>query len=520
MADAFPKVTLVGVSTLSLGPLIAASIFSALLLRIIYNLYFHPLSRFQGPWYAASFSISHAIISVLKKEPQWMLSLAKHYGTDKPIRIAPNVLLFPQPAALKDIYCNPKCDTKSEFYGTGVLGPPHLFATLDSNDHKILRKALGGPHWSIGAMKRNWESRFDSQIQQFLQQMTEVAEKNEPVVLCDRMVEFAADIMTMICFSEPWGFVSNKADQRQILRTWRNGQIALSFLTRFRWLRDRVTRAWWGPYLQPSPEDKFGVGYIMGEANRQVAERERRIDEEGFSQEYPDLMQFCLEARIDGQPLTLDQKRAHATLLIIAGADTTATTLGCTMRFIMKNPAVLARVRAELAAAESAGRLSTPIQHEETRENLPFFVACVKESIRLNPSAAQLFGRVAPAGGIAVDGKWIPGGSEMTSLSYVVHRDPVLYAPDPEVYRPERWLEGETGGNTKEVLAEMEAANFGFGMGPRVCMGKDIAMMEIYKLIPEFIRMFDLQMEQEGRYVVIGGMGINEGLVARLRLKD
>lgn len=65
---------------------------------------------------------------------------------DKPIRIAPNVLLFPQPAALKDIYCNPKCDTKSEFYGTGVLGPPHLFATLASNDHKILRKALGGPH--------------------------------------------------------------------------------------------------------------------------------------------------------------------------------------------------------------------------------------------------------------------------------------------------------------------------------------------------------------------------------------
>lgn len=98
--------------------------------------------------------------------------------------------------------------------------------------------------------------------------------------------------MTMVCFSEPWGFVSNKADQRELLRTWRNGQIALSFLTRFRWLRDRVTRAWWGPYLQPSPEDKFGVGYIMGEANRQVAERERRIDEEGYSQEYPDLMQL------------------------------------------------------------------------------------------------------------------------------------------------------------------------------------------------------------------------------------
>lgn len=84
MTDALSKMTLVGISMPSLGPLVAASVFSALLLRVIYNLYFHPLSRFQGPWYAASFSISHAVVSVLKKEPQWMLSLAKHYGSEFP----------------------------------------------------------------------------------------------------------------------------------------------------------------------------------------------------------------------------------------------------------------------------------------------------------------------------------------------------------------------------------------------------------------------------------------------------
>lgn len=193
----------------------------------------------------------------------------------------------------------------------------------------------------------------------------------------------------------------------------------------------------------------------------------------------------CLEARIDGKPLTDDQKLAHVVLLISAGSDTVATTIGCVLRYLMKYPSVLSRVRSEIDTAERAARLTTPIQYEEVRENLPFFMACVREAMRLQPSAALLFGRVAPPGGIVVHGQVIPEGTEMTSIPYIVHQNPTVYAPDPEAYRPERWLEGEVGGNTKEFISEMEAANFGFGMGPRVCLGKDIAMMEIYKLVIE-----------------------------------
>lgn len=71
--------------------------------------------------------------------------LTYHVNVAKePIRISPNILLLPQPSALKDIYWDPKCNQKMSLYGTGALGPPHLFTTLDSDEHKALRKALGG----------------------------------------------------------------------------------------------------------------------------------------------------------------------------------------------------------------------------------------------------------------------------------------------------------------------------------------------------------------------------------------
>jgi hypothetical protein len=52
------------------------------------------------------------------------------------------MLLFPKPSALKDIYWDSKCNQKSGLYGSGILGPPHLFTTLDGDVHKSLRKAL------------------------------------------------------------------------------------------------------------------------------------------------------------------------------------------------------------------------------------------------------------------------------------------------------------------------------------------------------------------------------------------
>lgn len=149
----------------------------------------------------------------------------------------------------------------------------------------------------------------------------------------------------------------------------------------------------------------------------------------------------------------------------------------------------MTRARAELAAADAAHLLSTPIKYEETRRHLPFFVACIKEGLRLNPPATNLFARVVPAGGKAIDGVFVPGGMEITSYAYVMQRDRELYGEDADEFRPERWTEGE------ERARELEGAQFSFGIGPRVCIGRDIAYMEMFKLLPEVSGGFSLRLE-------------------------
>jgi cytochrome P450 len=182
---------------------------------------------------------------------------------------------------------------------------------------------------------------------------------------------------------------------------------------------------------------------------------------------------------MNGEHLSPLQKRAHVTLRIQAGANTTGTGLGSTLRFLVTHPKAMQKARREIEVADHAGKLSSPIKYEEVRFHLQYLVTCIKEALRLNPPATNLFARVAGKSGKMIEGVFVPPGTEITSNAFVVQRDPDLYAPDPDSFRPERWLD------TAENANEMDAASFVFGMGPRVCLGKDIAIMELYKLIPE-----------------------------------
>jgi hypothetical protein len=103
--------------------------------------------------------------------------------------------------------------------------------------------------------------------------------------------EFAADVMTMLSFTEPWGFVENSRDEKEILSNWRKGLDFFGFVGRFTFFRTFVLRL---PVINmwflPKSSNDSGMGYLMCEAGRQVSQREKAISEKGF-QGKPDLLQ-------------------------------------------------------------------------------------------------------------------------------------------------------------------------------------------------------------------------------------
>jgi cytochrome P450 len=77
--------------------------------------------------------------------------------------------------------------------------------------------------------------------------------------------------------------------------------------------------------------------------------------------------------------------------------------------------------------------------------------------------------------------------------SWVLHYDTNIYGADASIFRPERWLEAD-----EEQLKTMEQNYMPFGIGSRTCLGKNISLLEMGKLIPVLVRDYDFDIQGEG----------------------
>jgi cytochrome P450 len=209
----------------------------------------------------------------------------------------------------------------------------------------------------------------------------------------------------------------------------------------------------------------------------------------------PDLLSKFLaarEARPDFMTDTLVQTMAVS--MAFAGSETTAISLSAVFYFLLKNPRALERLVREIDDAAREGRFSdyeTGLVTWHESQTLPYLDCCVKEAFRLHPAPGLPMERIVPKGGLEIAGRRIEGGTIVGCSAWVLHRDERIFGEDVEVYRPERWeVQGE--GDEARVKT-MNGTMLQFGMGSRTCIGKNISLLEIYKLVPTMLRRFEVR---------------------------
>ena len=186
----------------------------------------------------------------------------------------------------------------------------------------------------------------------------------------------------------------------------------------------------------------------------------------------------------DGRVLTM------AVSMAFAGSDTTALSLSAVFYYLLKNPKCYQKLMHEIDLAISIGSLidrPTGLITWAESQKLPYLDACVKEAFRLCPAVGLPLERIVPPQGAVICGESIAGGTIVGCSAWVIHRRPEVFGSDVDAYRPERWLEA-----SQERRKEMEGCMFQFGMGSRTCIGKNISLLEIYKLVPCFLRRFEV----------------------------
>lgn len=192
-----------------------------------------------------------------------------------------------------------------------------------------------------------------------------------------------------------------------------------------------------------------------------------------------------------------------------AGSDSTASTMQSFFYFLLNAPACYKTLLSEIDTAHRTGSLSDPVTYTEA-QNLAYFQACLSEAMRLRPAVGLNMYRKLPPEGMVIDGAWYPGGTEVAVNGWVVHRDKTVFGADADVYRPERWLEPNSKDMHKHMYQVSRPAlgdharvpltrSVKFGGGSHLCLGRNLALLEMNKLLPRLLRKYHFELLHPGR---------------------
>ncbi|KAK4449769.1 isotrichodermin C-15 hydroxylase [Podospora aff. communis PSN243] len=472
----FIGVSAPGTSTLVgtvLGMVLAWQVYT-----VIYNLFFHPLRDFPGPLLQRASSLPWALQNVRGVQAFHTQQLHDKYGPV--VRITPQHLSFTEASAWRDIYghlighkSGAQEMSKLKALVKAIDSVPASILNSDREEHGRFRRALS--HGFSDSSMREQERTLIRFIDLLVRRIHEEADNGRKALNAEAWYNWTTfDITGELIFGEAFGCL-----QSSKYHAW----IEFVFGT-VKWGMGISTMSYIGLHWLVQVLYQYAGS---GKALARVREYTRAMLEKRM--EMPEGREDLFEGlvrRRDEWGISFEKLSANAFILILAGSETTATTLSGATYFLLTNPDALSRLQHEVwSTFKSADEINIA-----SVGKLSYMLAVLNEALRMYPPVTSNLVRVVPSGGAQIAGHFVPGGTYVEVQHWSINHSSDNFK-DPWEFNPDRFINPAEG----EVLEALQA----FSVGPRNCIGRNLAYAEMRIILARLVYDFDMKLAPDSK---------------------
>ncbi|KAL2005575.1 hypothetical protein VTN00DRAFT_10068 [Thermoascus crustaceus] len=469
-----------------------------LVTKLFWELFFSPLRSFPGPFIATFTNIWRAVAVFHGRVDRTHLELHRKYGAA--VRIGPNCISLGDPNLIRTVYATKNPWKKSDMYRPNdvlVNGQriSNIFNTQDEDWHSKYMRPIRS-FWTMTKVL-DLESLIDETLDKFVKKIdakfVDGANAGKVCKADDWLAYFAWDVTANISFGRHYGFIDQEKDVDNLIIDSTKGLFYFAPISQIPWIDYFLDK---NPIVRIGPKPTLtGVLYAFGVVAEYQAEmKDHTKHEKNASKKTSHTLDKYVQLKKTHPDLVDDNQIVNWLMLnILAGGDTTSATMRAVVYYLSKNHTAYEKLVDELDHAQ----LSIPAQWRDIN-GLPYLDAVMREAMRINPGIAMIFERVVPEGGFTLpDGRYIPAGKKVGINPAVTNRDREVFGDDADVFNPDRWLrkpeETQEAFNARSRRMK-DVADFAFGGGGRVCMGRYLAVLELYKLFATLYSLYDIRL--------------------------
>ncbi|KAF2809394.1 cytochrome P450 oxidoreductase [Mytilinidion resinicola] len=378
------------------------------------------------------------------------------------VRITPNEYSIDDPAAEKTIYGLGTKFYKSPWYiASGNPDPTNsdLFTERHPAQHALMRRKVANLYSA------------NTLLRLFVQRLNEVAATGRPINVQHWLQCYAFDGIGYITLSKRFGFLDRCEDARGMftsLHSYLKYASRIGVVSEVHPIASKLL----------AKLGSGGMSHMMSFVGAQLQDRQQRLAEkEGGGTDDDFVSRILAQHKADPEKFTFTDVFSTCITNIGAGSDKTSISLSAVMYHLIRNPNMLAELRSELDEKLQPGKTIEDFSFQDA-QRLPYLQACIKEALSVHPATGLPLGGVVLSGGAEILGVFFPAGTVIGINTW-----------DAALYRPERWLI-----NDKQQLSRIDGYYLPFGHGSRTCIGKNISLLEMSKLVPVLVYRFDFDL--------------------------